>query len=809
MKLLLKLALGLLGLAVAVLVALAIAVAVLFDPAQYKPLLAESVSEATGRKFTLDGELGLDYFPCCSVTLGRAALGNPQGFPDGEFASVEGAALSLEIWPLVTRGAVEIGVVRLQGLNANLLARKDGVANWELTGEPPGGKAGGAAADAAVPGRLAIEGIEIRGGRIAYRDEGSGADYLAEELELDTGDLTPGERFDLTLSAKLTDRADGTSGKLTLATAATLAPDLSRVEFAKPTLDVTASGKAIPATSLTAKLGAAALAVEFRQDTHLTFTDLQCDFALAGFEAAADDVGGSFSAGDTSLALGASSELIVPQLQADVIVSGKDIPGGVITTKLATGKISADVDKLWASVESLSAEVNGLGARLALTGKGRIGERGAKLDGTLLLDPLSPRSVLAVLKEPEPETADPQALTRLAGRANWALGKDSLALSGLDFQLDQTRLTGSVGLEGFDKPVTRFDLDLDALDLDRYLAPDPKPNTGTSESGAAGEAEEIPVETIRDLRLDGRLRIAQLTLAKAKLSTVNVNLRAADGRLRLEPLAARLYGGEYRGAVSIDATGPVAKLSMEQKLDGVQVAGVLQDLYQNDKLTGALGGSISATATGNGNAALLRTLDGAVAVSIADGAYLGTDLWHEIRSARALIRGEAAPAAPANPQTKFNALELAGRIDDGVLGTDRLLAEIPFARLTGAGTLNLVTRTLDCRLQGQVFENPAFEDGSSIKDLKGLTIPITLAGAMDEPKVGVDLKGLALGAATQKLKDRLLKKLGGDEQAPAEQGDATGQAAPADPSAPSEQPPKEEKPRDVLKRSLRDLLKQQ
>jgi AsmA protein len=801
MKLVLKLALGLLGLAVVLLVALAIAVAVLFDPAQYKPLLAESVSEATGRRFTLEGDLGLDYFPCCSVTLGRAALGNPQGFPDGDFAAVEAAALSLKIWPLLTRGAVEIGVVRLQGLQANLAVRRDGAANWQFDGRQSSAESD--TATAAGPRRLAIEGIEIRGGRIAYRDESSGADYLAEDLDLDTGDLTPGERFDLNLSAKLTDRADGTSGKLTLAAAATLAPDLSRVEFAKPMLDVTASGKAIPATSLTAQLGAAALAVEFRQDTHLTFTDLQCDFTLAGFEAAADDLAGSFSAGDTSLSLGASSELIVPQLKADVTVSGKDIPGEVVTTKLTTGKIALDVDKLWASVESLSAEVNGLGAKLALTGKGRTGERGAKLDGTLQLDPLSPRSVLAVLKKPEPETADPQALTRLAGRADWALGKDSLALSGLDFQLDQTRLTGSVGLEGFDKPATRFDLALDALDLDRYLAPDPRPSTGTADGGAAAEAEDIPVETIRDLRLDGQLRIEQLVFAKARLSAVSATVRAADGRLRLEPLAARLYGGEYRGAVSIDAIGPVAKVAMEQKLNGLQVAGLLQDLYQNDKLTGALSGSINATAAGNGNAALLRTLDGTVAVSIADGAYLGTDLWHEIRRARALIRGDAAPAAPANPRTTFNALELAGRINDGVLGTDRLLAEIPFARLTGAGTLNLVARTLDYRLQGQVFENPTFEDGSSIKDLEGLTIPITLAGAMGEPKVGVDLKALALGAATQKLKERLLKKLGGDEQAPAQQ------AAPADQSAPAEERKQEEKPRDILKRSLRDLLKQQ
>ena len=62
-----------------------------------------------------------------------------------------------------------------------------------------------------------------------------------------------------------------------------------------------------------------------------------------------------------------------------------------------------------------------------------------------------------------------------------------------------------------------------------------------------------------------------------------------------------------------------------------------------------------------------------------------------------------------------------------------------------------------------MFETPTFEDGTTLKDLKGLAIPLTLKGAMDKPKVGVDLKELAAGVATQKLKEKLLKKLGLEE----------------------------------------------
>ena len=132
MKSLLKIVLAIVGLLAALAVALAIAVFLLFDPKDYQPLLEKSVQQSTGRKLTLAGDLGLKLFPCCSVTLGRAALGNPPGFPAGEFASVNAAALSLKIWPLITRREVEIGKVRLDGLNANLMVRADGAANWQF-----------------------------------------------------------------------------------------------------------------------------------------------------------------------------------------------------------------------------------------------------------------------------------------------------------------------------------------------------------------------------------------------------------------------------------------------------------------------------------------------------------------------------------------------------------------------------------------------------------------------------------------------------------------------------------------------------
>jgi AsmA protein len=130
--------------------------------------------------------------------------------------------------------------------------------------------------------------------------------------------------------------------------------------------------------------------------------------------------------------------------------------------------------------------------------------------------------------------------------------------------------------------------------------------------------------------------------------------------------------------------------------------------------------------------------------------------------------------------------------------SDQLVAEIPFIRLDGTGVMNLVDETLDFDLKAAVAGTPTFDDGTTIDDLNGLAIPLTVKGPMTDPSVRVDIRKLAAGAVTKKLKDRLLDRLGLDEPEP--DGAATGNTA---------APPPAEKPRDALKRSLRDLLKPQ
>ena len=73
------------GGAVIVLIVAALLIIPLFvDVEQYKPYVEKQVSEATGRPFTMGGDLGLSLFPWAGFSLSDLHLGNAPGFP-GDF----------------------------------------------------------------------------------------------------------------------------------------------------------------------------------------------------------------------------------------------------------------------------------------------------------------------------------------------------------------------------------------------------------------------------------------------------------------------------------------------------------------------------------------------------------------------------------------------------------------------------------------------------------------------------------------------------------------------------------------------------
>jgi len=736
-----------LGVVLLLAIGLVVAVVTLVDPDRFRPAIVSAVQQATGRSLSLDGSVGLSFFPCCAVEVSDVTLGNPPGFPGDPFLRADSARLALRLWPLVTRRAVELGTVRVTGLRANLVGQADGTNNWTFTGAGADEPAAAGGGDAGIAS-LDVAGITIEDAEISYADAADGSRYRVSDLGLSTGAIRSGEPFDLTTSFRLTDLADESGGSLKLSSTVTL------------TLgeDLTAIG-----------LGAVA-----------------AEFDLAGF-AGLDRLQGTARGPVLTAELATNTRVAAPELAVQLTAAGEGLPGEGLALEAAVTGLRYDMDAGTGTIGGFTGSTTAAGAAVELAGAGTFGDRTA-LRGTVRIAEFSPRDALAKLGAEVPVTADPKALTRLSGTADWSLDESSVALAKMALVLDDTRVSGSASREQLPDgstatPRTRFDLVLDRLDADRYLEP------AAAGGGAGDESTDeaptpIPVETIRGLNLTGRARVGQLVYDGLPLADVDVTVAADGGRLRLEPLGARLYGGQLKGGLRVDATGPKARVTVDQAMTGLDLGALLAGISDVRNLRGTMTARLNGSAVGATDDELLTTLAGNLDFALADGVYQGMDVWYEIRRARALIRRKAPPARTGAEETPIRALRLTGKLADGVLRTDQLTAEIPFLRVSGAATVDLPKSTLDSELEALVFEQPVFGDDDSLADLVNMRLPLTVRGPVADPKVGVDLSRMVKENLRKSVEDKLREKLGIGAPAPAPapvEGEDAAPAAPEDP----------------------------
>jgi len=113
---------------------LAIALQTLIKPNHYKPLIVSQVSQATGMRLTINGEVKLSLFPWIGVDIKKAQLDNPKGFQSpakaAYFVKIGDAAVHIAILPLLT-GKIEARKIVLSGTNINLVLNEKGQANWD------------------------------------------------------------------------------------------------------------------------------------------------------------------------------------------------------------------------------------------------------------------------------------------------------------------------------------------------------------------------------------------------------------------------------------------------------------------------------------------------------------------------------------------------------------------------------------------------------------------------------------------------------------------------------------------------------
>jgi AsmA protein len=291
----------------------------------------------------------------------------------------------------------------------------------------------------------------------------------------------------------------------------------------------------------------------------------------------------------------------------------------------------------------------------------------------------------------------------------------------------------------------------------------PKPAAAPAQKEPKPQAERnntdtaIDLAALQNLRANGSLRIGSLKVKNIRAANVRIDLRAADGKLHLQPLAADLYGGSVNGEIAITAAKP-ARFAVRQTLANVNIGPLLQDAIGSAPITGRGNVAFNVNAVGGTVSQVKKALDGTARLQLRDGVVQGINIAQAIRNAKARVGqtkgGEQGGTGSTTEKTDFSELTASFKIANGVARNNDLKLKSPLIRVGGAGAIDLGNDRIDYTVRATVVPTLQGQGGAELQSLKGLTIPVQLEGPFTAIGWRIDFAGLVRGLAAKRVEEQ-------------------------------------------------------
>ncbi len=735
-----------------------VVVPMVFDPNDYRDEIADLVKAKTGRNLAISGDLDVSVFPWLGINIGRVALSNAEGFGQEDFARIESAQLRVKLVPLFSR-KVEMDTLIIKGLRAHLAVDASGRNNWSDmnsqagTAEPAKAAASGAGEQGnpiAALGGLAIGGVMIQDGQVTWRDASQNQSFAMNQVNLETGPIDLLAPVPVKLSMLVTGERPRLSSRIDLTGRVTLS--LADQQYTVQGLNLHVEGK-LPESALTSTLTLGG--------------DLGADLARQRYR--------------------------VDGLKVDGHAAGGPIPGGGIDMAL-TGQLAADMLAGTTDLKGFNLKLAGVAVAVEARITGLTAE--PKATGTVKVAPFSPADLLGRLSITLPERADRKTLSRADLELSFAADKRAADLTGIQLHLDDSTLTGRLRMRDYTRPALRFGLGLDRIDVDRYLPPPERkgaPVVATPVVAGAAAGSQLPLPMLRQLDLDGKLKVDSLKAMNLSMNGVHADIRAKHGVILFKPGVDQFYKGAYRGEIRLDVRKDIPGIAMNERLKGVQFEPLIKDFLGKDIVFGRGDATATLKTRGLDPDQATAALGGKVSVIIRDGGVKGVDLVRMIRSSGLTKAQDLSPGAL--DQTAFTQLSASAVITDGVLRTQDLLVDSAQVDINGSGLVNLVKRSQQLRL----LATPQKELAKLLGGGK-TAIPVDISGTFAKPRFRVDIESILKAKADAEIR-KARAKAKARIKAQAEREKAKAQER-----IDRERKKLEQKARDALKNKLKGLF---
>ena len=673
----------------------------IFDPNQFKSQLIELVKNKKHRNLNIDGDIQLYFFPKLGVSLEKIKLSEFESTT--QFAAVERAKVSLALMPLLQKQIV-IDKVSVLGMQLRYQRDAEGKSNIDdLIKQDPAEKEAASRSAADKKMRFDIEGIDITQSNFDIDDKKADLKGNIKDVNLRTGKIADLVKTPIKFSANL--------------------------QFDKPRVEAKMESNA-------------QLRFDIAQKS-LELTDLKTQFI------------GKLDANPIELRIETAAISLNPQQSKSeqIKLSAKfggtqELSANVVLNKFALLEKSLNIAEF-----TLQAQSNQAGASKKIDLK-------STLSMALETQVIELPQLAMQLKLNDPRLAQTEILVPITGQLKLDL-KDKQLDTKLDAKFDETTLHTSAQVQNFSTPAISFKVDIDKLNLDRYV----KNSTG-SEKTEASKEEDLNLSALKSFNLNGDIHIGALQVKNLHITQVQLPIKAAQGEFAMNGITAQLYQGNLAGSMGFAVDGN--RFKMQQTLSNIQINPLLLDFMKKEFVEGRGNLNLDITTHGKRASHFKDNLHGTIRTQLLDGAVKGINLAKSLRDFKAKILNKTDQQQAANQleKTDFSAMSVSINFVDGIGDSDDLDMRSPFLRVGGKGQVNLRNSSLDYTARATIVNTSAGQDGADLAQLKDLTIPIRISGPFDKidyqlqfAQIGSEALKSALKAKTEPIIEEKKKEL--------------------------------------------------
>ena len=748
---------GGLVLTLAIFIVLAIIILPRFvDPNDYRDEITELVRDKTGRELVLNGDLSLSVFPWLGIRTEELSISQPEEI-GGSMLQVQTAQLRVKAQPLLSK-RIEIDTVILEQPELRFVTLANGINS--LSGLSDDDEVVEEETDSSEALALVIQGVEITDANLEWDDRQEQQRYQVSNLNLVTGNLIGSSMADINLSGTLT--------------------DLSGTEDALEPVTFSLDGQALIDTD--------SLVVTAQNlDSNVTYGDYQLDSVVSGIEF--DTNAGALKLDGLSLSTeGEAAEkafnmdTAIASLTFDVDATQVNVQQVSVDgnfdnqhLSLSMPNISANLDAQTASLGDINLSFDDLQAQITNLQATQFKDN-PSMTGALTVPTFNAANLMKKF-EVDYETPDANALSSVSFSSSFNAGTENVALSNIALKLDDTNLTGDFAASDFAEgtiPGLKFDLVLDRLNLDRYVAESEEEETEEAAGGA--DALVLPMSAFKDFNANGSFKAQELISSNVTLTDINVLVESSPGRVAITP-KADLYDGDLAGSMVYTEQGDTSTLHVKNTIGIVDLAKFFTDADITEQLTGFGSVDMDVTVTEkNGQ----QTNSGTIKLLANDGSVRGVDIKGMVDKAYSTYQqfsggggsDTTEGASAEDDATGFAELIGTFNLNNSVLSNNDFSIKAPFFRINGSGNIDLAAQDLDYSIDVSIVNSSSGQGGAAVENLAGLTLPIKLSGSFEAPSYSLDTKALYTALAKSKVEEKknefLEEKLGitveGDER---------------------------------------------